>query len=329
MSVLDIYRIPNPSSHQAMALKEVIFRHWQYFLSLTFSFSRQGTIGKLSDEILLTMFHYYLHSSESPRYWPKLGHICRRWRRLIFKSQRSLHLRLFCMPGAPVLETLYLWPALPIVVQYGGSPASDPPVPEDEDNIVAALKQSDRVSSISLTVTKPLLEKLSALERPFSELEDLVLLCGDVPLALSSAFRWGQRLRNLHLTRVAIPALPRLLFLSTALVKLQLHEVSDVGYISPEAFAIALAGMSHLQTLSLPTLSSAHYTDFNCLPPSSERITLLSLTKLRYRGTSEYLYSLAARIDAPQLGIIDITLFSPPPGLIRWATGQNRLSTSR
>jgi hypothetical protein len=119
-------------------------------------------------------------------------HICRKWRRIVLASQQSLHLRLFCTPGTPVLDALYFWPALPIVVQYGGSPASYPPAPEDEENIVAALKQSDRVNSISLTVTKPLLEKLSAIERPFSELEDLVLLCGDdVPLTLSSAFSVG------------------------------------------------------------------------------------------------------------------------------------------
>ena len=39
-------------------------------------------------------------------------------------------------------------------MEYGGSPALDPPAPEDEDNIMAAIKQSDRVSHISLTVTR-------------------------------------------------------------------------------------------------------------------------------------------------------------------------------
>ena len=213
------------------------------------------------------------------------------------------------------METLYLWPALPIVVQYGGSPASNPPVPEEEDNIVAALKQSDRISSISLTVTKSLLEKLSAIVRPFSELENLVLLCGDdVPLTLSSAFWWGPRLRNLHLTRVAIPKLLPLLCFSTGLVDLQLHEISEVDYIYPEVFASALSGMPHLRTLSIHFLSSSPYPASVGFPPLSERVTLLALRKLRYRGTSEYLYSLAARIDAPQLGNIDImiTSFSQP-----------------
>ena len=239
-------------------------------------------------------------------------HICRRWRRIVFESQRSLHLRLFCAPGTPVLKTPSVWPALPIVIQYGGSRSSNPPVPEDEDNIVAALKQPDRINSISLTVTKSLLEKLSTIERPFSELENLVILCGDdVPLTLSSAFRWGSRLRNLHLTGVAIPALPQLLVSSTGLVDLQLHEISEVGYISPEEFASALSRMSYLRTLSLHFLSSAPYVG---VPPQpSERVTLLALRKFNYRGNSKYLDSLVARIDAPQLGNINVTFFSQSP----------------
>jgi hypothetical protein len=273
----------------------------------------QGSIGKISDYVLLTIFRYYLDAS--PQCWPRLVQIYHKWRHIIFAFQRSLHLRLFCTPGTPVLNALYSWPALPIVVQYGGSPASYPPAPEDEDNIVAALKQSNRVSSISLTITNPLLEKLLTIEGPFSELENFVLLCGnDVPLALSTTFRWGPRIRTLHLTRAAIPTLPQLLFLSRGLVDLQLHEISDVGYISPEAFANALSGMSHLRTLSLHFLSSASYPNTVGLPPqSSKHVVLLALVNLKYRGTCQYLNSLVARIDTPRLGNIDITFFSQPP----------------
>ncbi|KAH9010358.1 hypothetical protein EDB83DRAFT_2557225 [Lactarius deliciosus] len=166
------YRPPNLnlSPHQANSLPVE---------ELTFSFSRrQVTIGELSDNVLLNIFRYYLDAF--PQHWPRLVHICRRWRRIVFASQQALHLRIFCTHGTPVLK---------IVVKYGGSVDLDPPAPEDEDNILAALKQSDRVSSISLTITKSLLEKLSAIERTFSELEDLVLLSQDgVQLTLPSAF---------------------------------------------------------------------------------------------------------------------------------------------
>ena len=280
---------------------------------------------KLSDDILLTIFHYYLDAS--PRIWLKLVHICRRWRRIVFKSQRSLYLQLFCTPGTPVLKTLSVWPALPIVVEYGGSPTSDLPVPKDDyDNVVAALKHSNRVSSISLTVTKPLLEKFPAIWKPFSELENLVLMCSnDVPLTLSSTFRWGSRLHTLHLTRVTIPPLLQLLFLSTGLVDLQLHEIPEVGHIYPETFANALSRMSHLRILSLHVLSTAvpYYLYYVGKPRQPrERVTLLALRKLKYRGTSMYLDSLAARIDAPRLSNIDITLSSHPPPVERPQLGQ-------
>ena len=148
---------------------------------------------------------------------------------------RSLHLRLRCKHGTPVSETLDCWPALPIVVHYGGSSTLDPPASEDEHNVVAALKQSHRVSSISLTITGSLLEKFFAIEEPFLELEELDLLSRDsVQMTLPSIFRWGPRLRSLHLTRIAIPALSQLSS-STDLVYLQLNEIPSAGYVSPEA----------------------------------------------------------------------------------------------
>ncbi|KAH9077555.1 hypothetical protein EDB83DRAFT_2548618, partial [Lactarius deliciosus] len=143
------------------------------------------TMGELPDNVLLNIFRYYL--DVSPRHWPRLVHICRRWRRIVFASQQTLHLRIFCTYGTPVLKTLLCWPTLPIIVRYGGTLELAPPAHEDEDNIMAALEQSDRVSSINLTATKSLLEKLSVTERPFSELEDLILLSRDgVPLTFPS-----------------------------------------------------------------------------------------------------------------------------------------------
>ena len=210
-------------------------------------------------------------------------------------------------------KTLDYWPDLPIVVDYGETPALYPPVPENEDNILAALKQSDRVSSVNLTVTVPLLEKLSSIKEPFPNLEDLVLLSlGDLQLTLPSTFRWGQHLRTLHLTRIAFPALPRLLSSSRDLVDIQLHEIPDIGYISPESLRNALSGMTQLQSLSLRfhSLHSLSAADHIALyPPSGKNVVLPTLTCLKYRGTSEYLDSLVARIDAPRLMDIEITTF--------------------
>src|SRR6201996_3567258 len=137
----------------------------------------------LYDDILLNIFIHCLDAS--PQFWPTLVHVCQNWRRIIFSSPQGLHLRLYCKHGTPVSKSLDFWPPLPIVVQYGGTPALDPPAPEDDDNIIAALKQSGRVSSISLTVTSSLLEKLSAISEPFSELEELALMsCDNMQLTI-------------------------------------------------------------------------------------------------------------------------------------------------
>ena len=189
-----------------------------------------------------------------------------------------------------------------------------PRAPEDEDNIMAALEQSDRVYSINLTVSSSLLKKLSTISEPFSELEELVLLSQDnVQLTLLSTFWWGHRLRTLHSTRIAFPSLPQLLLPSQDLVDLQLHEIPGVGYFSPEAFANALCGMTQLEILSLHFLSSLPRRNYLALPPPpGDRVVLPALICFKYRGISKYLDSLVARIDAPRLGDIDITFFSQP-----------------
>ena len=197
---------------------------------------------------------------------------------------------------------------------YGGVPNLDPPVPKDDDNIIAALNQSDRVKSISLTITGSLLEKLNALSEPLSELESLTLLSQDsMHLTLPTTFRWGARLRILHSTRIAFPSFPQLLLPSRDVVDLQLHEIPSAGYFPPEALANALLGMTSLETLSLHFLYlPSRRTHLAFPPPPEERAVLSALTYLTYRGTSKYLDSLVARLDAPHLGDIDITLSFQP-----------------
>ena len=236
-------------------------------------------------------------------------HICRKWRRLVFSYPRSLNLRLFCTHGTPVRKTLDFWPrALPIVVEYGGSSGLDPPTPEDENDIMAALKLTDRVHSISLTITSSLLEKLSAIKRPFWRLENLILMSRDeVQLTLPNAFRWGQRLCRLHSTRIVIPALVQLRYLSMDLIDLQLHEVLLPWYFSPALLMKTLSNLSQLRSLSLHFNSATYY--HRVPPPDTERIFIPVLTRLNFRGSMTYLEGIVTSIDAPFLKDIEITFF--------------------
>ena len=272
--------------------------------------SQPVMVEKLSDDVLLNIFRHFLHAS--PQFWHTLTHICQKWRRIIFESPLGLRLQLHCTYGTPVSKALGYWPSFPLVVDYGA--IHRPPTPEDEDNIMAALERADRVRFISFTVSRSLLKKLATISKPFLELEDLVLLSNDnSQFTLPSTFWWGHRLRTLHSTRVAFTSLPQLLLPSQNLVDIRLDEIPNVGYFSPEEFANALCGMTQLQTLSLHFLSCPPRRKYLSLPPSpGDRVVLPALTRFKYRGTSKFLDSLVARIDAPRLGDIDVTFFIQP-----------------
>jgi hypothetical protein len=269
------------------------------------SFYTQGAIGKLSDEVLREIFRYLLEVS--PRFWPILVHICRRWRRIVFTSHRALHLRLFCTHRTPLLKALDCWPPLPIVVEYGGSPALDPPVPEDEGDILAALKHCRRVASISLTITRSLRNRFYAIKGPFSELEHLALLSHDgVQVALPSKFQLGPQLRSLHLTGVSPLGLPGFLFPSIGLVDIQLHEIPGDCF-SQKRLLNALSGMTRLRSLSLRFLHTTAHIAVSQTP--RHRVVLPALTRLKYRGPGECLNAI---LDAPRLQDLDITFSDCP-----------------
>ena len=266
----------------------------------------------LSDDILLNIFRHCLHAS--PQVWPTLSWICQSWRRIVLLSPLGLDLRLYCTPGAPVLKTIDCWPTLPLILQYGGVPNLDPQASEDDENIITALKRSGRVSSISLTVTNTLFERLSTISEPFTDLEELILLCKDgTRPTLPSTFRWGPRLRKLHSTGIGFPSFSLLVSPCHDLVDLRLHDIPSAGYFSPEAFVNAASGMTQLEYLSLHFYSSPPRRNFIILPPPLGGRTILpALTCLKYRGISKYLDNLVARIDAPSLGDIDVILFNQP-----------------
>ena len=232
-------------------------------------------------------------------------HICHKWRRIVFSYEQSLQLRLFCTYGTPVKTTLDCWPrALPIVVDYGGSPEFDPPTQEEENDIMAALNQPDRVHSISLTITSSLLGKLSAIKRPFSKLEHLILLSlDDVQLTLPNTFRWGQCLRRLHSTRIVIPAFVRSYY--SSIMDLQLHEVPNPWHLSRNAFLDALSRMAQLRSLSLYFLPTSDHVTVSLT--SRNRVVFTALTRFKYRGFVRDFEDLVARIDTPRLEDIEVT----------------------
>ena len=246
--------------------------------------------------------------------WIRLAHVCRRWRSVIFQAPRRLNLRLICTDTTPARETLDIWPPLPLIIEgYHDWMKSA------ADNINAALEHNDRVCQISLNYGQlEYATDLAAIHKPFTQLTSLAIIINGFPNPapnLPDSFLGGTapRLRDLHLSCVQFPGLPKLLLSATHLVHLQLYHILSSGYFPPEALATSLSVLTSLEFLRLefvdpqprPALESRRLP-----PPPLTRSILPSLTRLRFHGASEYLEEIFARIDALRLDELFITFFN-------------------
>jgi hypothetical protein len=163
--------------------------------------------------------------------WQLLVHVCRRWRSLVFGSSRRLNLRLYCTPQTPAKDTLDVWPALPLLVVGNMALSSS-----GTDNVIAALGRSDRVYSVSLSLENWQLENiLAAMQVPFPELTDLRLAshAGAPPIPDSFLGGSARGLRNISLSGIPFPGLPKLLLSATHLVKLRLSSIPHPDTFHP------------------------------------------------------------------------------------------------
>jgi hypothetical protein len=270
----------------------------------------------LPDDVLLGIFDFYVNEDTDVEEWITLAHVCKRWRTVVFLSPRRLNLRLRCGPETPVRDTLDIWPPLPLSVHDAifDYKLEQP----DLDNIVAALEHNDRVCQIqfyrfSSSQLEYHVANSAFMQKPFPELTDLLLSVdkydGEQGPILPDSFLDGTapRLRSLILANIPFPGLPKLLLSTTHLVNLELHDIPISGYIPPEEMATSLSALTILESLWL---------DIRCPAPESRppspltHFILPSLTKLIFRGPSEYLEEFLTRTDAPQLNDLHITFFN-------------------
>jgi len=185
------------------------------------------------------------------------------------------------------------------------------------DNIVVALKHSDRVCQIKLCWVDHGLQwdkVFAAMQVPFPELTDLWLVSdGETLPAIPDSFLGGSapRLRLFTLHGIPFPGLPNLLLSSDHLVNLFLTDIPHSGYISPEAMAALLSMLSSLRILYLTFRSPQSRPDLESrgLPPLKRSI-LPSLDRFHFRGATEYLEALVTRIDTPQLDRMFIAFYN-------------------
>ena len=266
-----------------------------------------GLVDLLPDDVLLAIFVFCAELEA----WQTLVHVCRRWRIVVFGSPRRLDLQLVCSAKTPARKTLDIWPALPLVILCD----IDHPI-ENVDNIVAVLERSDRVRQIDLLGVSSLhlANGLAAMQEPFPELTHLMLSSNEetVPV-FPDTFLGGSapRLRIVYFGGIPFPGLPKLLLSATHLVYLSLFDIPHSGYFSPEAMVTALSMLISLESLSLEFQSPRSRPDRRSQhSPPPIRFVLPVLTDFEFKGVSEYLDDLLARIDAPQLIKLYITFFN-------------------
>jgi len=295
-------------------------------------------IDMLPDGVLLEIFGFYMDGHQETmegiqtgiHAWQTLVHVCRQWRNIVFASPRCLNLRLVLTPGRPARDTLDVWPALLLLIQGRVSTSN-------VDNIITGLERSDRVCKIDLDFPSSQLEQVSAaMQVSFPELTDLQLWTYETTseFVLPDSFLGGSapRLRYLQLRGIPFPVLPKLLLSATHLVHLHLYHIPHSGYISPEAVVSGLSALNSLEDLRLNFESPRSCPDLEKrLPPPSIRSVLLALSRFGFKGASEYLEDLVARIDAPRLCDLGITFFHSldfdTPQIVRFISRTPRLKT--
>ena len=303
-------------------------------LSEVSAFSGKGaTIDKLPGEILDEIFRLYgldTVALSRRRLWEwhrlihecrnlnGLIHVCRKWRSIILDPIRRLGLQLLCTYRTP-RSILQCWPELPIVMQYRALPRHNLLFSQDVDSIVAALQQPDRIRKIRLTVTIALMENLSAITQeqfPKLELLDLTTHTEDGLILHDQFLGATPCLHTLRTTKVALPALPRLLLSATILVSLQLEAIpSTEYYIPPEDLISALSQMTRLQMFYIHFLSSTSPPDSKESYSEESQQTMLekaflpSLNYFEFHGDNEYLERLLDGINA-SVKYIYLTFFN-------------------
>ena len=265
----------------------------------------------LPDEVLLVIFYFCLDGDipveERQDAWQLLVHVCQRWRSVIFESPHYLELELVCTARTPARDLLDVWPAFPLIISCIS--------PEKVDNIIAVLGHTDRVSLINLTDIRSSDWEilLAAMQQPFPLLSFLRLWPTDEMPVVPDSFLGGSasRMRTISLDHVPFPGLPKLLLSTTRLHTLFLWSIPHSGYFSPEAMVTALSTLTSLELLEIEFLSHRSFPDpASRRPPPSTRSVIPVLTYFSFKGVSEYLEELVARIDTPQLNRLFITFLN-------------------
>jgi len=242
-------------------------------------------------------------------WWYRLAHVCQRWRNLILGSASYLGLCLVCTSGTPVADMLAHSPPLPLVIDYRDD---DDITAEDEEAIILALEQRDRVRRIRLDLPVLQLQKLTmAIDGEYPILEYLIL--ADPPEERSTVLILPETLQAPHLRHLTInctiPIRFQLLTTPVGLVALNLALFHPSTYFQPTVLLQCLSLMPQLEILAVVFHFPVPNRDVErqlMRTPIMTHVTLSNLRSFLFQAVSAYSEAVLSRITASHLEIFQI-----------------------
>jgi hypothetical protein len=218
-----------------------------------------------------------------------------------------------------VADLLANSPPLPLIIYWGNPGTLD--TDKSAKNVVLALKHRDRVRRMTIHMSEGSLRNvLSCMNGPFPMLETLQLYCSTYGrpgsgMTLPSEFE-APNLRHLQVSDLnLLPPSARLLNDVATRPSIVTFSVGEIT-TKPATFMECLALMPHLKVLkigvlfSIPSAPTERKERELCAGSQAESasLTLTDLEEFEYQGISDYLEALAARISAPFLKKLSITV---------------------
>ena len=205
-------------------------------------------------------------------------------------------------------------PPFPLVIDYFDEGRDIPA--EDEEAIILALKQRDRVRRVRLHMTVANVRKfIVTIDEEYPILEYLIIMqqSDKNPMLKLPDTLQAPHLRHLALIGFALPVGSRLLTTAVDLVTACLLMEHPSTYFHPNTLLQWLSSMPQLETLVINFLCPVsnrevkrQITDSQIMTP----VTLPNLRRFRFRGVSNYLEALIDRIIAPRCGKLEIDFFN-------------------
>ena len=245
-------------------------------------------------------------------WWYKLTHVCQRWWNLILGSVSYLGLCLVCTHNTPVADMLAYSPPLPLIVDYQGHDITA----EDEEAVILALAQRDRVRRIRLRIPVPKLQKpVTVIDEEYPILEHLIL--GD-PEVKSTVLILPETLQTPRLRHLDInfsfqtPTRVPLFGTGADLIVLSFAMYLPFAYLQPADLIQWLSSMPRLEVLII--FPFVHVSNSNVerqlvCTPITTNITLPNLRTFTFQAVSSYSEAVLSRITASHLQLFEICYF--------------------